>query len=446
MKQVTDPYTQPMSRRAVLKGLGASMALPFMPSVAWAKKWDIDPTKPPRRWVTLIFTCGVNEDHWWAKGEGKNMRLSKSLKPLERFKEDITVINGLRAKDDGAGFHGDNFANWLNGYQFEGGRNNKRPILPQSIDRHLASTIGKQTLLPGLNLGVEPADDGGVLHSTMSWSYGQTPIMPEIEPRAVFDALFDSAKLEREKSLLDILKKQAEDVRRDLGAQDKRKLEQMMASIRELEQRIERAINDERPAHYWRPELAEPNMKPPKPGVPADPQEHQKIMIDLMVLALRMDKTRVATLVLQNDTSAMDMTFLDGVTKAGLHGNLSHHQFDEDTLRQYQITNEYHVSLCAYAMEKLAAVEEEGDSTLLDNTMLTFGSNMMDGNTHYSGAFPVVLCGGRNCDIKPGRVLDFTDKPVEHRRLMNLHLATAQRMGADLSEFGNSTFPIENLG
>ncbi len=129
-----------------------------------------------------------------------------------------------------------------------------------------------------------------------------------------------------------------------------------------------------------------------------------------------------------------------------MHGAISHHQHDPETLRQYQLTNEYHVSLLAYAMEKMSQVDEGDGTTLLDNTMLTFGSNMMDGNSHYSAAFPVVLAGGANCDIKGGRVLDFTGGPVEQRRLMNLHLATAQRMGANLDAFGNSTFPIENLG
>ncbi len=444
MKQVTDHFEQPISRRAILKGLGASLTLPFLPSLAWANRWEPDPTKPPRRWGAMVFTNGVNEEFWWAKGAGESMELGKTLQPLAPFKKDLVVVNGLRATDSGQGFHADNFTNWLNGFQFTESRGKQKPILPQSIDRHLASTIGQDTLLPALHLGIEPPKN--VLWSTFSWSHGQTPILPEIQPRMVFDALFDSAKLEREKSLLDLMKEQAKDVNRKLGYQDRHKMDQFLTSVREIEQRIEKAINDERPAEYWRPDLKEPPMSAPTPGLPKDTAEHQKLMVDLMVLALQMDKTRVATVIFQNDSSNMNYGFVDGVENRGLHGAISHHQHDKETLRQYQLTNEYHVGLCAYALEKMSQVDEGDGSTLLDNTMLTFGSNMMDGNSHYSAAFPVVLCGGANCDIKGGRVLDFSDEAVENRRLMNLHLATAQRMGADLSAFGNSTFPIENLG
>ncbi len=444
MKQVTDNFEQPISRRTALKAIGATLTLPFLPSLSWAERWVPDPTKPPRRWAAMVFPNGVNVDHWWAKGAGGGMELSKSLSPLARFKNDITVINGLRAVDSGKGFHADNFTNWLNGFQFTQSRTQQKSILPQSIDRHLASTIGGDTILPAIHLGVEPPKNA--LWSTFSWSHGQTPILPEIQPRMVFDSLFDSAKLEREKSLLDMMKDQAKDVNRKLGYQDRHKMDQFLTSVREIEQRIDKAINDERPAEYWRPDLKEPPMSAPAPGLPKDTAEHQRLMIDLMVLALQMDKTRVATFIFHNDSSNINYGFVPGVENRGMHGAISHHQHDPETLRQYQLTNEHHVSLLAYAMEKMSQVDEGDGTTLLDNTMLTFGSNMMDGNSHYSAAFPVVLVGGANCDIKGGRVLDFTDQPVEHRRLMNLHLATAQRMGANLDAFGNSTFPVENLG
>jgi len=446
MYPTTDTYHPGISRRGILKGLGATLTLPFLPSLAWAKGWDYDPSKPPRRWVTMLFTNGVHPDHWWAKGSGASMELSKSLKPLEKFKQDLLVIEGLRVKDDGQGFHVNNFTNWLNGSAEVNAKSGGKG-LPQSIDIHMAKNLGHNTVMPSLHLGIEPpkSKTNGVMWSTISWTDNKVPVVPEIQPRMAFDALFDSAKLEREKSLLDLVQHQAKDVNRKLAYQDRQKMDQFLTSIREIEQRIDRAINDERPPGAWRPAMDKPGIDAPAPGIPTDVQAHQELMSDLLVLALQMDKTRIATMIFENDSSNISLTFIDGVTNGAFHGGISHHQSDAEMLRQYQLTNEYHVGLCARSLEKMAAVEEGNGTTLLDNTMVTFGSNMFDGNKHDSSRFPVILAGGRNCDIKGGRVLDLTGESVENRRLLNLHLATAQRMGSNLEAYGNSVFPLKGL-
>jgi hypothetical protein len=298
-------------------------------------------------------------------------------------------------------------------------------------------------------LAVEPAESGlrggvpSVYYGTVSWSSKNTPIAPEVYPRAVFDRLFDTSGLLRDKSVLDAVLAQSKDVRRDLGAQDQQKLDEFMTSVRDLEQRIERATKEER-LEGWRPTLAKPNMERPAAELPQDVCAHMRMMLDLILLAWRMDKTRVATLICNRDVSHMKFGFLDGVLNEQLH-SISHHKEDPKKLASYQRINQFHVEQLAYLMAKMKQVDEGNGTTLLDNVMLQFGSNMFNGDSHDGRNLPMIIAGHGGGSLAGGRVIDTSAKPEEQQRACNLYLALAQRMGVKLEKFGDSVEALQGL-
>jgi hypothetical protein len=445
--QVTqDSYIPTTNRRSVLRGIGATLMLPWMDSLAFAqggKAALAAGSKAPRRWACMIFANGVNSEHWWAKGEGASMELSKSLKPLTDYREDLLFINNLHLFDDTVGVHTPYFTNFLAGEKI---RNGSIPDLAESVDQFMGRHVGKDTPVAAIALGTEPAKYGlaggrpAIYTATMSWSSKTTPVPPEVFPRQAFDRLFDVSGLARDKSVLDFVKNQANDVKRQLDTRDRDKLDEYLTSIREIEQRIEKASAEGR-FEGWRPSLDKPDMERPGDSKPQNVPEHMQMMVDIMILALRMDKTRIASLIFQRDVTGMSFNFLEGVSNTGMH-TISHHRKQAKTLAEYQIINQFHVEMLAKMVTKMKAVDE-GNGTLLDNTMLLFGSTMRDGDIHDANDVPLVIVGGKNCDIKSGRVLNF-DK-LEDRRLCNLHLAMAQRMGCKIDQFGNSHYPLPGL-
>jgi hypothetical protein len=298
-------------------------------------------------------------------------------------------------------------------------------------------------------LAVEPTESGlrsgvpGVYYGTVSWSSKNTPIAPEVYPRAVFDRLFDTSGLLRDKSVLDAVLAQSKDTRRGLGAQDQQKLDEFMTSVRDLEQRIERATKEER-LEGWRPTLAKPNMERPAAELPQDVRAHMRMMLDLILLAWRMDKTRVATLIFNRDVSHMKFGFLDGVLNEQLH-TISHHKEDPKKLASYQRINQFHVEQLAYLMAQMKQVDEGNGATLLDNVMLQFGSNMFNGDSHDGRNLPLILAGHGGGTIAGGRVIDTEPLPAERQRACNLYLALAQRMGVKVERFGDSVEALQGL-
>lgn len=436
---------QKIDRRTVLSGIGASLTLPWLESLAWGSRED-SPSRAPLRFATLVFANGVNPYEWWARGIGEQMELSKTLGPLEPFKCDITVLSELHVFNNTSGPHWPLFSNMLSGAQF------KPTLIPQgaeSIDQVIARHTGKFTPVPSLVLAVEPAESGlrggvpSVYYGTMSWSSPNTPIPPEIYPRSVFDRLFDTSGLLRQRSVLDVVLEQTRMVNRNLGRNDRRKLDEFQNSVRELEKRIDRATSEDR-LEGWRPSLAEPNMKRPPESLPQDVREHMKMMLDLLLLAWQMDKTRVATLIFNRDVSHMKFGFLDGVLNDQLHG-ISHHKEDKEKLASYQRINEFHVEQFAYLLSKMKQIDEGGGTTMLDNVMLLFGSNMFNGDSHDGRNLPLVLAGHAGGQLVPGRVIDMKDQPEEQQRACNLYLAIAQFMGLDLARFGDSVGPLRGL-
>jgi len=440
-------YTSNVSRRSFLRGLGVTMALPWLPSLAWAQNGNsarFGVTEPPRRWATLIYANGVNPYEYWVKQEASGLKLAPSLKSLEKHKNNLLFIDNMHIFDDTVGVHTPYFTNFLSGEVI---RKGNIPQVAESIDNYLGRTIGKNTPISNLVLGGQSAGKN-VLNSTITWSSKTTPVLPEVFPRQAFDRLFDVSGLIRDKSVLDYVKEQAEDVNRRLGHDDKAKLEEYLTAIRDIEQRIELATAKDRFTD-WRPSISEPNMERPESGIPDNTEEHFKLMLDIVVLAFQMDQTRIATMIFENDITGKSFGFLPGVSNTGMHG-ISHHRKNEQMLKEYTKINEFHHALLGYMMDKMGnVVEGEDGSTLLDNTIILYGSTMRDGDPHDANDLPLVIAGGANCDIRHGRVL--RPDSLEDRRLCNLHLALAQRIGGTqlngdpLTQFGNSHFPMDNL-
>ena len=438
------------SRRTVLKGLGATLALPSLESFAWAaggKTTAAANAKPPRRYGCVMFANGVNPNQWWAKGDGEAMELSPTLQPLAPFKRDILVLKDLHVFNNTSGPHWPLFSNYLSGVQF------KQSLIPEggvSIDQLIARHVGKQTAVPSLVLAVEPSEHGlrggvpAVYYATVSWTSKNTPIAPEVFPRAAFDRLFDTSGQLRDRSVLDAVLSQSKDLRRRLGGHDQAKLDEFMHSVRDLEQRIEQATKEER-LEGWRPSLTKPNMDRPPESLPQDVREHMRMMCDLILLAWQMDKTRVATLIFNRDVSHMKFGFLDGVLNDQLHG-ISHHKNNPDKLKSYQRINQFHVEQLAYLLGRMKQIDEGAGTTLLDNVMLQFGSNMFNGDSHDGRNLPMILAGGGGGSIRSGRVLDFSDQSEEKQRACNLYLSLAQRMGVSIDRFGDSVEPLDGLG
>jgi hypothetical protein len=437
----------PVSRRGFLRGLargiGVTLALPYMDSLAWAAGLDA-PAGPPKRWAALIFANGVNQKHWWARQEGGELRLSSSLESLAPFRNKLLFLENLHLFDNTIGVHTPYFTNFLAGEVIGNGT---IPLLAESCDQYLARTVGRATPVPGLVLGIEPPSVGlaggkpSIYNSTVSWSARTNPVPPEIFPRQTFDRLFDVKGLIRERSVLDFVYKQANGLRRDLSLRDRDKLDQYLTSVREIEQRIQRATAQNR-FEGWAPTLREPNMERPGQARPQNVEEHMRLMLDLIVLAFQMDKTRVATFIFERDITGLTFEFLEGVRKTGMH-TMSHHRNVPSTLDQYQKVNAFHARMFAYMLGKMEAIDE-GNGTLLDNSMLLFGSTMMDGDIHDANQLPLILAGGKNCGIQGGRVRRY--EKLADRRLCNLHLDLLNRMGLTDTQFGNSHYRLPGVG
>jgi len=436
---------KPMRRRTILRGLGASLALPFLESLAWANHGKVA-TSAPIRCGTLLFANGVNLDEWWAKGQGKEIELSKTLSPLNDFRGQFSYLRGLHVYNNTSGAHTPLFTNFLSGGTIKPG---STPDVAVSVDQVMARAVGKQTPLPSMVLGVEPAEHGirgnspGIYYATISWSSSTTPIPPEIYPRAAFDRLFDTGAMLRERSVLDVVLEQSKSVRGNLDYQDGQKLDEFMTSVREIEQRLDLATKEER-LEGWQPSISAPDMKRPPKDTPQDVREHMKLMLDLIVLAWQMDKTRIATLLFNRDVSHMQFGFLEGVSNSTLH-SISHHKRDPEKLTSYQRINQYHVEQLAYVMGKMSRIDEGNGTTLLDNSMILFGSNMLNGDIHDGRDLPLILAGGGGGKLKSGLNLDYSKRAEPEQRLCNLHLSLAQNMGVPMDSFGDSIGPLTEV-
>jgi hypothetical protein len=428
---MTSP-ANPLSRRTFLRGVGVSMALPWLESIP---VWGDDKSKhassePPVRFAVLFSGNGFHSKEWWAKGEGPGMTLGKVLEPLHAVREKLLFLRGLyNAEALIGGIHSCQTGNLLTGAHLAPAGEIRSGV---SCDQVLAERLKDQTKVPSLVLGTEPSiaaihkNYSMIYSSHISWSSATSPTPLELYPALAFDRLFRDEVGRADQSVLDAVREDAAGYRRKVSVSDQHRLDEYLSSVREVETRIERAGKAGR-LQGWRPTLAKPDMPRPPDGIPQDIDQHMRLMSDILVLAFRTDTTRVCTLKLNNDHSSLRFPHLK--VDYMIHHLLSHTDGD-DWLK----VNRFFAEQVAYIAKKLDAVQE-GERTLLDNSMILYLSSMMTGN-HNNDQLPVVLLGRGGGQIQSGRIVDYLGKP--NRKMCSLYLSLMDKAGLHLDTFGDS--------
>lgn len=438
---------QRFSRRAMLRGAGVALALPWLESrSAFGTPANSAGRSgaSPRRFAVLFMGNGINQKHWWAKGNGAAMVLGRSLEPMAPLKTKMTLINGLfnKASID-AGIHPGQTGNLLSGVRLQKGAELKGGI---SVDQVLANHIGEQTAQASLVLGCEQPTTGYhesnyslAYSSHISWANETSPVPMEQYPSLAFDSLVENRGSQRMKSVLDRVLQQANDLSQQVSVSDKAKLDEYLTSVREVEARIERsraAKEKSDQAAHGKAATAIP-MHRPANGFPEDIREHMKLMCDIVALAFQTDRSRVATLLLCRDLSGHTYPFMN-IRIA--HHFASHSDWNDD----YEKISRFYCSQFAYLASRLDAMKE-GENTVLDNSCLMFTSNMWSGSSHDSQKVPVLLAGSLGGTLKTGRALDYSFVGDENRKLCSLYLSVMDRMGVNLPRFGDAETRLANL-
>lgn len=434
-----------LSRRRLLRGVGVSMALPWLES---KRVWGGEPaekngsveaasSEPPVRLAVLFSGNGFHSKQWWARGEGASMELGSVLESLGDVREKLLFISGLyNAEAQKGNIHSSQTGNLLSGAPLASGGDIRSGT---SVDQVLAKVHGRATKVPSLVLGCEHSNPSvhknySMLYSShISWSSPTTPTPLELYPALAFDRLFKDDVERGDRSVLDAVAEDAQALRRAISATDQRKLDEYLDSVRDVELRIERAgrLGE---IQGWRPTLEKPDMPRPADGIPQNIADHMRLMCDILVLGFQTDSTRITTLKLNNDHSSLRFPHL-GVDSM-IHHLLSHSDTD-DWLK----VNRFFVEQVAYIAKRLDAIQE-GERTALDNSMLMFCSSMMTGG-HDNTQLPVVLVGGGGGSIKSGRVLDYKAQP--DRQMCRLYLSIMKKMGVHLDTFGDATTPLAEV-
>ena len=424
------------SRRTLLRGVGITVALPWLESMSvWAA--DTPQAPAPVRTAVLFSGNGFHSQQWWAKGEGANMELGEVLAPLRDYRQKMLFIRGLyNAEALKGNIHSSQTGNLLSGAPLASGGEIRSGT---SFDQLIAQHYGRQTKVPSLVLGCEKSNPSvhknySMLYSShISWTSPTSPTPLELYPALAFDRLFKDDAQRGDESVLDAVLTEAKDLRRQISASDQRKLDEYLDSVRDVEQRIERAGNRGELQGY-RPVLDKPNIPRPADGIPQDIADHMRLMCDIMVLGFQTDTTRVCTLKLNNDHSSLRFPNLN--VDYMIHHLLSH----SDTADWLKV-NQFFIQQLAYIAGRLDAIQE-GERTLLDNSMLLYCSSMLTGG-HDATKLPVVLLGGGGCKIKGGRVLDYLDKP--ERQMCRLFLSMMDKVDVRPKSFGDATQPLEEV-
>ena len=433
--------THQFSRRTFLRGLGVTMALPWMESFNVWGDTQSSTGKPaseaPVRLAVVFSGNGFHSKEWWAKGEGKEMELGRVLTPLTDFREKLLFIRGLYNEEAQKGnIHSSQTGNLLSGAPLASGGEIRSGT---SIDQLLARRYGHSTKVSSLVLGCEKSNPSvhknySMLYSShISWSSPTTPTPLEIYPALAFDRLFKDEVSKGDASVLDAVLSDAKDLRRHISTNDQQKLDEYLESVRDVEQRIENA-GQKGELQGWRPSLEKPNIPRPADGIPQDIAEHMRLMCDLLVIGFQTDTTRITTLKLNNDHSSLRFPNL-GVDYM-IHHLLSH----SDTADWLKV-NQFFLQQIAYIARKLDSIQE-GSRTLLDNTMLMYCSSMLTGS-HDATQLPVVMLGGAGGRIQGGRVLDYKEKP--DRQMCRLYLSMMDKMEVHLPTFGDAAKALEEV-
>jgi hypothetical protein len=443
MPKSTHNFPPRVSRRAVLRGAGVAVALPWLESLPAFG----DPTAPavfPKRFGVMFMGNGINENNWSAEGSGADLTLSKTLSPLEPLKHKINVIDGLFNKAaTGHGIHPAQTGSLLSGAEIQKGAIIRSGI---SVDQMIANTVGQDTPQSSIVLACEQPMSG--YHETnysmaysshISWQTPDSPVPVEVYPSLAWDNLFENRGSQINVSILDRVKDRAETLSRKVSSNDKAKLDEYLTSVREVEKRVEstRKVKDQSD------ELAKQKNRPaftmdrPQNGLPEDLRDHAKLMCDIIAIAFQTDRTRVASLIISRDLSAMYYPFLE---VAEGHHAASHNNLSDG----YERIARFHVSQLAYLATKLDSMPE-GEGTVLDNSCLMFLSELWIGRLHDNSRLPLVLAGGLGGTLETGRALNYLKSGDDNRKMCSLYLSIMDRMGIKLDRFGDSTTRLEKL-
>jgi hypothetical protein len=439
-----------LARRTFLRGLGASIALPLLDSMIPAFAAAAQRT-PVRRFGAIYVPNGMNIWAWTPAGEGKAFELTPVLRALAPFRDRVLVLSGMAHKEadglpgEGTGDHSRSQAAFLTGVHAKKteGADIRAGV---SVDQILAQNVGRDTQLASLELGLEANELAGgcedayscAYTGTISWRTATTPLPMEHNPRAVFERLFGASdstdqaarltRLRRDSSILDAVKRELGELERQLGVSDRAKLTEYVASVRDIERRIQKA---EEEGDQELPEVVKPR------GIPATFEEHATLMFDLMAVAFQTDLTRVSTFLVGREKSTRTYPEI-GVPEP--HHPVSHHQKQPEMLQKLARINAYHVKMLAHLLEKLRSTPD-GDGSLLDHAMIVYGAGMSNPDNHFHHDLPCLLAGGGGGSVKGGRHVKLPyDTPMS-----NLHLTVLDKMGIPVERFGDSNGKIELL-
>lgn len=451
-----------LSRRQFLRGLGACVALPaletFLPAKALATEADpslrlaTTATGAPLRFGVVYFPNGAIQPSWWPKGEKTEFELSQTMEPLQKVKNQLQVLGGMDQVNampgpDGAGDHARASGTFLTGVRVKktAGADIHAGI---SIDQAVAAKVGHLTRFPSLELTCDAVRKSGNCDSgyscayqyNLSWRSPTTPVAPEPNPRQLFERLFGAGnhgerieslkrRQQEQQSILDFVLDEAHSLERQLTYKDKQKLDEYLLSVREIEQRIQKAEQFGKPA--------DPNVATPD-GIPAGFEDYVQIMFDMMVLAFQTDSTRIATFLLANEGSNRPFPEI-GIAEG--HHSLTHHMNKQDMIEKVARIDVWYVNQLARFLEKMEQTKDVDGRSLLQNSMILYGSGNADGNRHTHTNLPIILAGGGGGTLTPGRLAKFGSVPMT-----NMLLGLAARMGAgDLDRLGDSTGRLDSI-
>jgi hypothetical protein len=431
--------TKSLPRRTVLKGMGVGIALPFLEAMlpAFSLPARAAAAKPVNRFLAFYTPNGMAMEYWSPKGEGKNFELSPILEPLAPFREQMSVLSGVRASWNY--IHAGATTSFLTGAT-RGGKTEIDIIADVSMDQLLARHFADETQVASLEMSMDAQQNAGactgnlscVYTHTLSWRSATQPLPMEWNPRVIFEKLFGDtgttnraareARLRQHKSILDSVNDKLASLRNELGAQDKSRVDEYTDAVRDIERRIQRAEEQR--------DVELPNFDQPQ-GAPPVFEDHLSLMLDLQILAFQSDLTRVISFMISKEQSARPYPQI-GVPEA--HHPLSHHNNVPDLIAQMSKINRYHTTLFSQYLKKLRETPD-GDGSLLDHMMILYGSGISNSNAHSGDNLPLLLIGGGSGQLQGGRHLKFNDKPPN----ANLLVAIMDKMGIPIEKIGGST-------
>lgn len=438
-----------LPRRTFLQGMGIVVGLPMLDAMVPAFATAAEKPKTPLRLAFAYVPNGIEMKAWTPAKAGSDFEFTRILKPLEPFREELLVLSGLAHRTGSskeAGDHARAGGTYLTGVHPK--RTTGADIeVGVSVDQIAAQVVGSQTRLASLELGCEATRmvgscDAGyscAYQNSLAWRTPSTPMPPEINPRSVFERLYGSLEssldprtqtaLDQDRrSILDYVNSRTRQLVGTLGPGDRRKIDEYLTAIREIERRI---VHVERDNRQLTPEIAKPS------GIPVNFAEHVRLMHDLLVVAFQSDMTRIATVLYSREGSNRaypDLGFTDG------HHPITHHRYLPDLIEKVTQINCHHLEQFAYLIGKLKSIKE-GDGTLLDHSMIVYGSSLSDGNRHSHLDLPTIIVGRGNGQLSPGRHVVYANEPP----MTNLFLALLDKMGAPAERLGDSDGRVEHL-